>query len=115
MTTGSLVNLIYANSAEPVPAVGMGATILRWTDRAAATIVEVSPSGKSLKVKGDRSIRTDDNGMSDAQSYRYEPIEDIRPITYTLRKNGRWVRQGDPMNGESLAIGIRDTYHDYSF
>jgi len=115
MTTGSLINHLYATSKPAVPEVGMGATILRWTDRAAATIVEVSPSGKSLKVKCDRSIRTDNLGMTDAQSYRYEQIEDIGAITYTLRKNGRWVRQGDTMNGESLAIGVRDTYHDYSF
>lgn len=94
----------------------MGATVLYWTDRRAATIVWVSPSGKSLKIRGDKAIRTDSYGMSDAQSYRYEPQPDAPEVEYTLRKDGRWIRKGQPMRGSaSLLIGVRDEYYDYSF
>jgi hypothetical protein len=99
----------------PTPEVGMAATVIYWTDRAAATIVEVSPNGRTVKVTHDKATRTDTNGMSESQEYDYE-TDWLGPRTaYTLRKNGRWVRRGDSMNGQGLAIGYRRTYHDYSF
>lgn len=101
---------------EPVvPEVGMGATVIMWSDRYAVTIVEVSPNGKSVKVQSDNYKRTDTNGMSENQSYEFSPNPDAPITTYTLRKNGRWVHQGSSMNGQGLAIGFRDAYHDFSF
>lgn len=115
MHTNSLVNLITAN-ANTVPEVGMGATILSWTDRHAATIVEVSKSGKSIVVQEDNAKRVDTNGMSDAQNYEHTPNTDAPRITYTLRKNGQWVRQGDPLKGGGrLRVGVRDHHFDFSF
>lgn len=70
--TGSLVNHIYGSSANPVPEVGMGCTVLGWTDRHAATIVEVKSPTK-IAVVGDIAERTDSNGMSENQEYRYSP------------------------------------------
>lgn len=94
----------------------MGATILMWTDRLAVTIVEVSANGRRVVVQRDKATRTDSNGMSDAQSYTYEPDTDAPRQTFTLRKNGQWVRQGDNMgSGTKLSIGHRSHYHDYSF
>ena len=74
-------------------------------------------SGKITGVvtKADKAIRLDSNGQSDAQAYRYEPGDGIATTTYTLRKNGRFVRQGDSLNGERLILGVRDHYYDYSF
>lgn len=37
--TGSLINHLLSHSKEPAPAVGMGATILGWSDRHPATVV----------------------------------------------------------------------------
>lgn len=112
--TGSLHNMLISGSRMDVPQVGMGATILYWTDRHACTITEVSKSGKFVRVVEDKAIRTDSNGMSDCQSYRYEPGEGS-PRTFTLRKNGAWVEQGSSMRGTRLAIGARRHYYDYSF
>ena len=119
MQTGSMINSIYGASRSPTPEVGMGVTVLYWTDRGAATVNEVV-NEKTIRVVGDKSIRIDSNGMSDAQNYRYERGERYgipgAGVVYTLRKNGRWVRRGDTMNGgQSIALGYRDTYHDYSF
>jgi hypothetical protein len=113
--TGSLVNAIMANSAIQ-PEVGMGATILSWTDRHAATIVEVSKSGKSIVVQEDHAKRTDDRGMSEWQTYEHTPNTDAPRVTYTLRKNGSWVKQGDTLKGgRRVAIGVRNHYYDFSF
>ena len=115
MTTGSLVNNVYGNSSNPTPEIGMGATVLHWTDRTACTIVEI-PNPTTVVVTADLAVRTDDWGMSDAQSYEYTPQPDGHRVTYTLRKNGAWVTKGQPMkDGTRLAIGVRQQYYDYSF
>lgn len=47
MKYGSLINLLSDAGKQTIkPEVGMGITILSWTDRDAATIIEVSKSGK---------------------------------------------------------------------
>lgn len=110
----SLTNyLLSGTKGQPQPVVRMGATILMYTDRHAVTIVEVK--GKRIAVQQDRAIRTDDNGMSECQSYRFE-ADPQAPVTwYSLRKTGAWVRCGDSFNGQRLRIGERNEYHDYSF
>ena len=113
--TGSLVNLIHAGSANAEPTVGMGATILGWTDRHAATVVEV-PNAKTVVIQRDNAKRTDGLGMSDAQSYDYSPDTDAPRQTFTLRKNGAWVLKGQPLKGgRRIKLGIRDEHYDYSF
>ena len=114
--TGSLINHIMSGSQQPEPQVGMGATVLHWTDRTAGTIIEVGE--KHFVVQADKAIRTDGNGMSDAQSYRYEPNEN--GIRYTFKRvtrgkaKGAW-REGGSYSGYAVLIGHRDHYHDYSF
>lgn len=115
--TGSLINLVSGNARYPEPKVGMGATILMWTDRHAATIVAVSASGKQVTIQEDKATRTDNLGMTDSgQEYTFEANPDAPKRVYTLRKNGAWVLKGDALNGgQRLAIGHRDHYYDFSF
>lgn len=118
MQTGSLTNLIKAQSTkgQPTPVVGMGVTLLHWTDRSPATIIEVGAGGKSIEVQEDDYKRVDDEGMSECQEYVYYSCLTNPVSTYTLRKNGRWVRKGEPMKqGGALRIGDREKYHDFSF
>jgi len=104
------------------PAVGMGVTILMWTDRKAATIVEVDrfKSGpkkgqvKTVVIVRDIVTRVDNNGMSDSQTYTYEPDPNGYREHWTIRKDGRF-RQSGYVDGNTLRIGSRDYYHDYSF
>ena len=101
------------------PEVGMGATVCMYTDRHAATIVEVKRNAKGVVIavaaQRDKAIRIDGNGMSDAQSYRYEADPDARIVWFTLRTD-RWVAKGQAKkDGTSLAIGHRREYYDYSF
>lgn len=109
--TGSFFNHVYSGDIETVPQVGMGATILCWTDRHACTIIEVNKTGKTIIVQEDRATRIDGNGMSDAQSYEY--ARDESGTTYTFRKFKRgWKEVG---GGKGLLIGHRRHYHDFSF
>jgi hypothetical protein len=112
--TNNLFSNIMANSEQPQPEVGMGATKLCYTDRHAYTIVEVL-NKKTIVVQQDKAVRIDNNGMSDSQSYRYDPNPEASREIITLRKNGRWVKRGDSMDGQVFAIGIRQEYHDFSF
>lgn len=113
--TNSLFNNIYANSKYPAPEVGMGATELLWTDRRAYTIVEVR-GPKTIVVQQDDAKRADSYGMSDAQSYTYQPNPEGHKYVVTLRNNGRWVKQGETAkNGTAFLIGARKEYFDFSF
>lgn len=115
MWTGSLVNLITPSNPA-TPTVGQGGTILGWSDRSPCTVVEVSPSGKTVVVQDDSYTRTDSNGMSESQDYTFTPNPNGGKTTYTLRKNGRWVVKGQGMNaGNHLSLGKRDRYYDFSF
>lgn len=114
MTTGSLINTLMGAPADTTPKVGMGATILMWTDRHAATVIEVI-TPKKIVVQEDTATRTDNYGMSDAQSYDYTPNPNGVKRTFTLRKNGAWVMTGMAMQGGTrLRLGVRDEYYDYS-
>lgn len=114
MEHGSFVNMVYDRSAPPEPEVGMGATILMWSDRYAATVVEVRrfKSGQragqvaAVKVQEDKATRTDGHGMSDSQSYSYEPAPDGPVREFKVSRDGRF---------KGLLVGKRDHHHDYSF
>ena len=98
------------------PFVGNAATVYWWSDSKAGTIIEVSPSGKRITVQLDKSIRTDSNGMSDCQDYRYERDPNGPTYKFSLRKNGRWIVIGhETRDGVGCSIGSRHTYHDFSF
>jgi hypothetical protein len=108
---GNIINRIAEDFKPKVPEVGMGATLLMYSDRHAYTITEVK--GNKLWAVEDKAIRTDSNGMSDSQSYRYEPGTG-KPELFSLRKDGRW-HEGTTLKGTVLQIGERDAYHDFGF
>jgi hypothetical protein len=111
---GNLINRLQERTIQPTPEVGMGATLLMYSDRQAGTIVSAGP--KTLVWQRDKATRTDSNGMSDAQGYRYEPDPDGVTRTFTLRQTGQWVQQGESAKGGTkLGLGYRDEHYDYSF
>lgn len=131
--TGSLFNHLDSRSVrgEPAPYVGMGATILHWTDRTAATVVkiEVIRNATYITTQDDTYVRTDDNGMSESQNYDYSPnpLGCLRVFKKNFKKHQKisfWVfclknpdtgRYIQHSHGDGLKIGVRDKYHDYSF
>lgn len=127
--TNSVTNwLMSGTKGQPKPEVGMGATILAYTDRYAGTIIDVKEinGGWDIVIQEDKAKRTDSNGMSEMQTYEYSPdpkaptynyrFESAKPEkgwrpTYT-KANGRvCFIQG----GNGLRIGERRKYNDFSF
>lgn len=122
--TGSLTNHLYSRMVvgQPTVVVGMGATLLRWTDRTACTIVRID--GKYITVQRDHAKRIDKNGMSECQDYEYSPDTEGACYTFKQEKDGRWsevIKNEETgrfvkiKGGLGLRIGHRDSYHDYSF
>jgi hypothetical protein len=110
--TGSLVNHLYSMAIGPEPEIGMGATICSWTDRHAFTVIDISPSGKTITLQQDDAKRIDKNGMSDTQEYEYTrdlngPIEKAR-----RNRQGGWQTIGGK---NTVLIGKRAEHYDYSF
>lgn len=93
----------------PEPQVGMGCTIIMWSDRKAGTIVKVTKT--QVHVQEDIATRTDRNGMSESQEYEY--TADPTASVQIFRKTKRGYRLAG--GGNSLRIGDRSAYHDYSF
>lgn len=113
MRTGSLVNHLMDQSGDAAKVeVGVGATMVMWSDRHAGTVVEVSRTGHRLVWQEDKATRTDSNGMSDAQSYSYERDPNGRAVVFTRRKDGSYRQTG---GSARLLVGVRQSYHDYSF
>lgn len=110
---------VMKNTKKP-PKIGMGATIHYHSDRHPVTIMKVSPSLRTVWVSEDDWVRVDNNGISESQSYEYNPSpnqwDPATWLVFTLRKNERYVRKGVEQNtGSFLSIGIRDKYWDPSF
>ena len=119
MALGSIVNKIQARAHPQEPKIGMGVTLLLYTDRKAGTIRDVSVNGKSFLFTLDKAIRTDFNGMSDSQTYEYEDQPNTQTYEAVKTKSGVWKvkRNNDNpgLGGTIVAVGYRDHYHDYSF
>lgn len=91
------------------PAVDMGATLMLHTDRDAYTITRIGPSGRVLWARADKATRTDRNGLSEQQTYAYEPDPSAPEERFDLGVAGWRGRRG------RLAVGERRTYRDPSF
>jgi len=98
----------------PKPEVGMGATMLFWTDRVAGTITRMSPSGKTLEVQEDKATLTSETILSESQTYAYEPNPKGIVRCFRLGKHG-WREVGSKGRGTALHLGTRESYRDPSF
>lgn len=125
--TASLTNHIHARGVvgQPEPTVGMGATILCWTDRHAATIVAWDPAKAVLQIRRDRAVAQGPVAFTESQSYQYEPDPQGALTTFRRRPSGMWqeVRLNQRTGrlnqvkggGHGLRIGAREEYRDPSF
>lgn len=125
--TNSVVNHIYSRAVigQPEPQVGMGGTVLHWTDRDPVTIFRVFKVGKSvlIETRDDDYRRTDANGMSEEQDYEYITNVNGARRYFRLESSGRWVNvrknedtgRWGKTGGCGFRIGERNKYYDYSF
>lgn len=106
---GSLNNRILEGQKGVTPEVGMGVTLLMYSDRKAGTIIKTTR--KTFTFQIDKATRTDKNGMSESQSYTFEADPNGQTLVARQRKNGTWRT---PTSG-GVMLGYRDQYHDFSF
>jgi hypothetical protein len=100
------------NQNSIVPKIGMGVTINIGSDQVAATIVKMSKSSNKIVLQRDKSIRIDNNGISESQSYLYERDLNGETWTATLRKDGRYRLLGCR---NTISLNFRREYCDPSF
>lgn len=109
--TGSLINHLMSRSAgRQTPELGMGVTMLCWTDRIAGTIVFVTK--RTIVVQADRATRTDGNGLSESQDYEYARDPAGALTKFNLQRDGSY-REGK--RGKGITLGVRRQYYDFSF
>ena len=102
--------------SNPVPTIGMGVTIQYHSDREPGTIIQITQNGKRIVIQEDTSNRTDNNGMSESQSYEFEANPQGSIHIATLRKDGSYRFAGEYGRGSTrVYIGTRSKYYDYSF
>ena len=100
--------------SNPVLKVGLGATMNLWSDRRAMTIVEVVSPKKII-------VQENETKCLDYYAGKYEVLDSIADYmgkhTFTLRKNGTWVEEGQPkkFGSVTLTVGFRRHYIDPSF
>ena len=103
---------LTTSDAPPEPSIGMGATINHWSDRTAATIIQITHNSKRLVLQADKATRVDNNGMSDSQQYTYEPDPSGQIYIATKRKDGTYRVIGSK---QRVTLGIRSYHYDFSF
>ena len=126
--TGSLTNHIYSRMVigQPEPTEGMGATILCWTDRHAATITEIYSVGAGQLVvtaQEDTATRTSGSTQDGSAEYAYAQNPNGRKHSFRRSKSGAWqavtynaaTGRWNKSEGPGLRIGDRNEYRDPSF
>lgn len=124
--TASMTNHILSRAVigQPEPVVGMGCTVLCWTDREPATVIEIGTFRKLLTVtvREDKATRTDNRGMCEEQEWSFTPNERGRVMRFARMPNGSWRELGTSdkgntvfADGHGLRMGERSKYYDFSF
>ena len=120
--TGSLINHLFSGSAFHKPEIGEGATLLSWTDRYPATVIDYDEKKKIVTVQDDKYVRIDKNGLSESQTYEYAANTD--GCTRTFKHNGdKWYpvvfnkesKRWNKVNACGVLIGRREKYNDPTF
>jgi hypothetical protein len=97
------------------PAIGEGATVSYCADSHAMTIIAVSDNGKTVTAQRD-SAKPAAGAAAYSNRWETKPDPTGAVMVFTLRQNGKYVQQGEPMrSGTKLHIGSRHEYYSYEF
>lgn len=128
--TGSVMNHLYSRMTRnaPSPTLGLGVTILHWSDRTPGTIVRIYSSPKGIVI----GIADDHYRLNPGAAWPSETIDyEITPCAlsceprrfYRAKPDGGWepVEAGKrygtwkKVGGAGLLVGRRERYYDPSF
>lgn len=118
--TGSLINHLYSRTNDAEAKVGMGATLLSWTDRHAATVVHVS--GDIVGVKRDNAKVVSGSAHDGSAVYEFSHNQEASTELFRRGKDGKYhgvylnKETGRyKKNGNNILIGRREEYRDPGF
>jgi hypothetical protein len=106
--------------------IGMAATVAIGSDRRAATVVAIgggtnedgTRSVDRIDVREDAAIRIGGDGISESQSYRFEPNPNGTLWGCKLDANGNWRGRQNLLGKRypaTVFVGRRDHYRDPTF
>lgn len=107
-----------------VPEVGMGATVMFFSDREAGTIIDVKPykggpnkgQPKEIVFQYDHWKVVSGSAGDGSAVYEYERNPNGRTETFTFsKKRQRWVEAKTGGRGVWLALGVRSQHYDPHF
>lgn len=108
------LNLDSCISAK-TPEIGMPCTICYVTDSRPAEVVAIRKDGKEIDIR-DMDYKLIKGDVFSGAEYEYTSNPNNGISTYTLRKNGRYIRKGEPLRGGSpLSLGFARYYYDPHF
>lgn len=109
---GSLYNTIINSSV--VPAIGMGATEICWTDRHPYEIIAIKDP-RHISVRLMDYKRTDDLGPSESQEYEYTSNEGNPTKELFFTHRGVWRERNGRALGNKFVLGVMEEYYDFTF
>lgn len=117
---GSLTNRINEYRLSPEPEVGMGATIYKYSDRHAATVVRIEHYKSSGKVKAvfvqeDTAELVGGKMLSESQQYAFTPNPNGRIHECRKRRDGTWRGYQYGFTADGIVFGERSEYRDPTF
>lgn len=95
------------------PVVGMGATIMMYSDRVAATIIYVSPSARKIIIQKDKAKALHEGRCDSGQRWQLDRDPAGEKIEVRLNKDGKWRESG--YYRTPVVVGKRIHYYDYGF
>jgi len=95
----------------PYPSLGMGCTVHYGSSCYPATIVKVSPSGKTITIQSDEARRLGEHDQNSPQVWDIRPDVEGKIETATLRKYGGWkISKSDSLH---VVLGTRSKFIDF--
>jgi hypothetical protein len=119
--TNSVVNHLHARGVigQPEPTIGMGVTILGWSDRHPGTIVEIFTIGKNtaIRVQADDYKLVSGSTQSESQGYEFTPNPNGSKSVFMREADGTWhemthkvkdyIEKPRFKNGEQIGVDHR--------
>lgn len=127
--TGSLVNYMHSMAiiGQPEVYVGMPVTMLSWTDRHPATVIQLFKVGKSIimRIQSDNyeAVPRENTKYGDHIEYSYSPNPEGATYTYKQGSDNRWcevyfkedTKRWVKSGCGGIHLGQREKYFDPSF
>jgi hypothetical protein len=122
----NMINQILSRQVigQPNPKIGMGATILMYSDRHAGTIIDIY-CGKEITIQVDKATVISGSTYDGSAQYSYTKDSNGELFKFKKDKKGIWrelyvndkgnvcmTKQGE---GHGLKIGVRMEYYDPTF